>query len=416
MMSCQKILFALAVLLLVHAPATVANEGDVINLSAAITMMHDNNMFRLAPSANPANYGLDGRSDTITMASVGFNAAKTLGRQQLIGNINFVDTSYQRNGYLDFLALNYDGKWLWAIGTRWTGDLSLDRTESLNTYSDYITNNYRARNVRLIENERFTANYWFHSNWAALLGVSRTSVSNEQAVLAENDYEASGFNFGFRFRPVSGNTVTLRAKQLDGSYSNRPFNAVAQSDNGFTHSGVEVDVSWLLTGKVQLRSRDEYLERKHDHFFSRDYSGWIGNLDFVYAATGKSSFTIGYKHDLVGFQGSYREAQPPFGLITSSYYELDELNLGARWAATDKMSAGARLGYGKRSYRGEITPLPAGVAQREDKISRAGLDLGYRPARWLELKAGMNFEKRNVNDNRYDYKDRTTYVSLSAQY
>jgi len=416
MMSCRKILIASAASVLVHAPAAVANEGDVVNLSAAVTMMHDNNMFRLTPNANPANYGLEGRSDTITMTSLGLNLNKMVGRQQLIGNISFADTSYKRNSYLDFLALNYDGKWLWAVGTRWTGEFALDRAESLNTYSDYTTNNYRQRNVRLIENERFTANYWFHTSWAAFLGISRNSVTNEQAVLAESDYEASGFNYGIRFRPVSGNTVALRIRQLDGSYSNRPFNAVAQADNGFSHNGIDLETSWLLTGKTQLRSRLEYLERKHDHFVSRDYSGWAGNLDLVYAATGKSNLTFGYKHDLVGFQSSYREAQVPFGLITSSYYKLDELNLGARWAATDKISTSARLGYGRRSYHGAIAPLPAGVEPRQDKTTRAGIDISYRPLRWFEIKAGMNYEKRNVNDDRYDYKDRTTFVSLSAQY
>ena len=415
-MSCRKILIASAASVLVHAPAAVANEGDVVNLSAAVTMMHDNNMFRLTPNANPANYGLEGRSDTITMTSLGLNLNKMVGRQQLIGNISFADTSYKRNSYLDFLALNYDGKWLWAVGTRWTGEFALDRAESLNTYSDYTTNNYRQRNVRLIENERFTANYWFHTSWAAFLGISRNSVTNEQAVLAESDYEASGFNYGIRFRPVSGNTVALRIRQLDGSYSNRPFNAVAQADNGFSHNGIDLETSWLLTGKTQLRSRLEYLERKHDHFVSRDYSGWAGNLDLVYAATGKSNLTFGYKHDLVGFQSSYREAQVPFGLITSSYYKLDELNLGARWAATDKISTSARLGYGRRSYHGAIAPLPAGVEPRQDKTTRAGIDISYRPLRWFEIKAGMNYEKRNVNDDRYDYKDRTTFVSLSAQY
>ena len=405
MMSCRKILIASAASVLVHAPAAVANEGDVVNLSAAVTMMHDNNMFRLSPNANPANYGLEGRSDTITMTSLGLNLNKTFGRQQLIGNISFADTSYKRNNYLDFLALNYDGKWLWAVGTRWTGELALDRAESLNTYSDYTTNNYRQRNVRLVENERFTANYWFHTSWAAFLGISRNSVTNEQALLAEGDYEASGFNYGIRFRPVSGNTVALRFKQLDGRNSNRQFNSISQYDNGFSHNGVDLEANWLLAGKTQLRSRLEYLERKHDHFASRDYSGWAGNLDLLYAVTGKSNLTFGYRHDLAGFQQS-----------TSSYYELDELNLGARWAATDKISTSARLGFGKRSYHGEIAPLPAGVEPRQDKTTRAGIDIGYRPVRWFEIKAGMNYEKRNVNDDRYDYKDRTTFVSLSAQY
>lgn len=406
MMSCRKLLIAFATSILVQTPAAVANEGDVVNLNAVLTMMHDNNMFRLAPSVNPASVGLDGRSDTITMTSLGLNLNKTFGLQQLIGDISFVDTSYQRNSYLDFLALNYDAKWLWAAGKRWTGELAFDRTESLNTYSDYTTTtNYRQRNVRLVDNERFTANYWFHTSWAAFLGVSRTSVTNEQAVLAESDYEASGFNYGIRFRPVSGNTVALRFKQLDGSYSNRQFNSVSQFDNGFSHNSVEIEASWLLTGKTQLRSRLEYLERKHDHFASRDYSGWAGNMDLVYAATGKTNFTFGYRHGLEAFQQT-----------TASYYLFDEVNLASRWTATEKISANARFSYGARNYRGEIAPLPAGVSQREENYLRAGLDIGYKPARWLELKAGTNFEKRNVNDDRFDYKDRTTFVSLIAQY
>jgi exopolysaccharide biosynthesis operon protein EpsL len=416
MMSCKKIRFAFAVVALVNACVVAANEGDVFNLNASVTAMHDNNLFRLAPSVNPASFGIDGRSDTITMTSVGLNVTKTIGLQQLIADINFVDSSYSRNSYLDFQALNYDAKWLWAAGTHWTGELAFDHAESLNTYADYITNNYRARNVRVVENERFTANYWFHTNWAAVLGVSRYNITNEQAVLAEGDYEGIGFNYGIRYRPASGNNITLRAKQMDGRYANRQFSALSQYDNGFSQNGYELDATWLLTGKTQLHSRLEYLERKHDHFSSRDYSGWAGNLDLVYAATGKSSFTFGYKHGLEGFQGAYREAQAPFGLITSSYYELDEFNLGARWSATEKFSTGARMGYGARSYYGEIVALPAGVAQREDKFTRAGLDVGYKPARWLEIKAGMNFEKRNVNDDRFDYKDRTSYVSLTAQY
>jgi exopolysaccharide biosynthesis operon protein EpsL len=414
MMSCQKTLIALAACLLIHASAAVANEGDVFNLNAAITAMRDNNLFRLAPSVTAASVGLAGRSDTITMTSVGLNVTKTLGLQQLIGNFSFVDTSYQRNGYLDFQALNYDARWLWAVGTRWTGELAFDHAESLNTFSDYT--NYQQRNVRVVENERFTANYWFHTSWAAFLGVSRYSLTNEQVFLAESDYESNGYNYGFRFQPVSGNTVTIRAKRMDGSYSKHPFSVASQSDNGFSHNSYELELGWLLTGKTQLHSRLEYLERKNDHFSSRDYSGWAGNLDLVYMATGKSSFTFGYNHGLESFQLGYRQAQAPFGLITASYYELDELNLAARWVATEKLSTNARLGYGVRSYRGEIAPLPAGVERREERFTRAGLDIGYKPARWLELKVGTNFEKRNVNDDRFDYKDRTTYVSLSAQY
>lgn len=402
-MSCKKLTIGLSCLLLAQAAASWADEGDVLNLNASASYLRDSNLFRLAPSVDPASVGLSGRSDNITATTLGLNFNKEFSLQHIIANINVVDTRYQRNGYLDFQALNYDAKWLWAAGIRWTGELSLDRTESLNAFNDY--NNYRVRNVRTVENERFTANYWFHTSWAAVAGVSRATLTNEQPFLADSDYELKGYNYGIRYRPVSGNMLTLRAKQLDGTYSKRQFNTVSQYDNGFTQNGYELNVDWRLTGKTKLQGRLERLNREHEHFSGRDYSGWVGNLDVSYAATGKSALTLGYKRGLESFQQ-----------LTSSYYVLDELNLGAVWAATASFTASAKLGYGKRDYRGEIIALPAGYEQREDKFTRAGFDLAYQWTRWLQLKSGLNFEKRNVNDDRYDYTDRTAFVSLTALY
>lgn len=403
MMSCEKLVICVGFLAFVYAPVMRADEGDVINLNASVAYLRDSNLFRLAPSVSPASVGLSGRSDNITATTLGLSLDKEVSLQHLMANISVVDTRYQRNGYLDFQALNYDAKWLWAAGVRWTGELAVDRSESLNSYNDY--NNYHIRNVRTVENERFTANYWFHTSWAAVAGISRTSVTNEQPFLAESDYELKGYNYGIRYRPVSGNMLTLRAKQLDGSYAKRQFNTVQQFDNGFSQNGYELNVDWRLAGKTQLRGRLEYLDRKHEHFAARDYDGWAGNLDLAYAATGKGTLLLGYKRSLETFQQ-----------LTSSYYVLDEINLSTAWAATHALTATARLGYGKRDYRGEIITLPAGLAQREDKFTRVGLDLAYQWARWLEFKAGMNFEKRNVNDDRFDYTDRISFVSMKALY
>lgn len=403
MMSFKKLTIGFSCFAFCHATFSWADESDLLNLNAGVTYLRDNNLFRLASSVDPLKVGLSGRSDTITAATLGLNINKEISLQHIIANINVVDTRYQRNGYLDFQALNYDAKWLWAAGIRWTGELSLDRTETLNSYTDY--SNYHIRNVRTVENERFTANYWFHTSWAAVAGLSRTTLTNEQPFLADSDYELKGYNYGIRYRPVSGNMLTLRAKQLDGTYSKRQFNTVSQYDNGFTQNGYELNVDWRLTGKTKLQGRLEYLDRQHEHFVARDYNGWIGNLDVAYASTGKTALSFGYKHGLEAFQQ-----------LTSSYYVLDEITLGTAWAATASITASARMGYGKRDYRGEIIALPAGYQQREDKFTRAGFDLAYQWTRWLQLKSGISFEKRNVNDDRYDYTDRTGFVSLTALY
>ena len=403
MTSCKKLFGIFFAGALLHTPLAVGDEADVLNVNATLATMRDNNLFRLAPSVDPKKVGLDGKSEVINTAVLGLNFNKLFGVQRIIANVNMVDNRYQTNSYLNFAALNYDAKWLWAIGQRWTGDLSFSRAEALNSFTDYT--NFKQRNVRTTENERFNANYWFHTEWAVVAGLSRTSLTNEQVFLADSDYNANGYNFGLRYRPTSGNNVTVRASRLDGNYSKRKFNALAQYDNGFTQDNYGVDFDWRLTGKSQFRGRMDYIDRQHEHFADRNYAGMVGNLDYVYAYSGKGNMTFGYKHGLESYQQ-----------VTNSYYSLDEFNLAAQWAATAQITAAARAGYGVRSYKGEIAPLPAGFQQREDKFTRVGLDLAYQPARWLQLKAGVSLENRNVNYDALDYKDRTGFLSATAQY
>lgn len=404
MMSCPKILLPLVFGTFLYATPALADEADAFNVNANFTSMRDNNLFRLPSSVDPKDVGLSSRSDTINVTSLDLSLDRRFSLQRVIAKVSLVDTRYQTNDYLDFRALNYDAKWLWAVGLRWDGELSFDRKEALNSFSDY--RNFQQRNVRTTENERFNANYWFHSSWAVVGGVFRTSLTNEQPFLAESDYTGVGYNLGMRYRPASGNILTARFSRLDGEYTKRDFNVVNQSDNGFTEDVYSLDMNWQASGKSFVRGRLGYLDRQHDHFDQRDYSGVIGNLDYTYAYTGKGSVTLGYKRELSSFQQ-----------LTTSYYTLDEINLSGRWLATSKLSTLTRFGYGRRDYDGSIVNLPASFDQRRDLYSRLGFEVTYQPARWFQMTAGISFENRNVNNNDLqDYKDRTGFITASAQY
>lgn len=402
-MSCQNPLLVFFVCALVPAAGLLADEGDIFHVNATLSTMRDNNLFRLAPGVDPRSFGLSGKSDTINTLGVGLNFNKTFGVQRLIANATMVDNRYQHNDYLNFRAFNFDAKWEWAYGKLWTGELFLDRSEALNSFSDF--RNFQQRNVRTVSNQRLTGNYWFHTNWALVMGGSRTSLTNEQPFLAESDYDATGLNFGMRYRPAPNRTASLRVSRLEGEYAKRQFNNALQFDNGFTQTGYDLDYDWMLTGSTQVRGRLGYLTREHDRFSSRDYSGVVGNLDANYSYSAKGLLTLGYRRGLEAFQQ-----------LASSYYTLNEFTVANRWAVTSQVAAGARYAVGTRDYQGEIVALPAGIPLREDRFSRAGIDLSYQPASWVQLKAGVNLENRRVNLDNLDYKDRTTYISITAQY
>lgn len=400
--------FALGALM--QAPLVAADEADVFNINASYTSARDSNFFRLAPSVEHTTLGLAKRSEVISSTGVGLNIDKTFGVQRIIGNVGLVDNRYTNNKYLDYREFNYDAKWLWALGVQLTGEAALDRKESLNSYADNRITNLNAqsqsRDLRVTNNERFTAYYWFHSSWATLAGVSRTQQTNEKIGLAESDYEASGYNVGLRFRPASGNTLIGRLRTLKGSYDNRPFDPVARFDKGFTQESAELDVDWRLSGESQLRSHLEFRRRQHDNFKDRNYSGGAGNVDYIYAFSGKARLTLGYKRGLESFQEA-----------GSSYYVLDEASLAAQWTPASKLNLQAKVASGQRSYLGAVVPLAVGVEPREDQIERLEFNIAYQFARWIELRAGYTEEHRKTNNNPLlDYNDNVGYVSVATQF
>ena len=390
-------------LLAVAATSVKADENDVINVDVAASTSYDSNFFRLSQVADDQALGVKERSEHFSTLGLRAILAKTVGVQRLSASVGVSETRFQNNAYLNYQALTYDARWLWAVGRRWTGDVSIERSEALNSFADYSS--YRGRNVRTIENQRFNGSYWFHSEWATVVGVNRTTVSNEQAFLADTDVELQGYSLGLSYRPKSGNSILVRGRWQDGSFSKRQFDSVSQFDNGFAQASVESIAEWRLSEKSQLRGRLEHLERRHDHFSDRDYRGWVGNADFMYAATGKLNLGVGYKRNLESFQQA-----------AASYYVLDDFALSANWSPTSKVTVNTLLGGGQRRYRGAIVALPSGEQHRRDSFARWGIDLAYRPVSALEFRAGYGYEQRNVNDDAYDYRDHVVTFSAKATF
>lgn len=381
----------------------LAAGQDSIALSVFHSEVRDDNVFRLPDSVDPASRGLSGKADTIATSGIRLDVDKSASLQRLVAGVSLMDTRYRQFGFLDFRSLNYDANWQWAVGRRWSGELYADRRQSLSLFSDYT--NYLSRNIQTRESQRFTMDYWAHSDWHGYGGVTRTSLENGQQFFAENDFELRGVFAGVAFRPGSGDYLAFQTKQLAGSYHNREFSVASQFDNGFSQTDQDFSWRWALTGKSALSGHLGYLARSHEHFSDRDYSGWMGNIDFVYGVTGKSSLSLGLKRDLVAFQTA-----------TSSFYTADEIAGAWTWSATSSLSATTRASYGVRRFDGPVTTLPAGQQLRRDRVGRFGIDIGYVPFRWIELKGGAMREKRLSNEDSVTYQDLTAYVSATLKF
>lgn len=380
-------------------PTAYADENDGFNVHGGVNMVHDNNLFRV-PEGNAQGR----QSDTITNTVVGVGFDRRYSLQRFIANVDLANIHYASHDYLNANTVNYDGKWLWAVGSDLTGELSASRNEAPNSYADIPEiRNSGQRNLRVAQTQRFGIEYAAQPSWHVIGDIAHQTSKNEQIIFATGDTETVGAGLGIKYTPASGNWLSWQARQYQGKYTNRPFDPAPNSlfDNKFTQPGHEFNLNWQLTGHSTIAGRLEYLHRKHEHFQARDFSGWDGQLSYIYQYSGKTMFSVGYARGLVAYQSA-----------DSSYYVSDGINLGSQWAATDKITVGAHLGYSHRRYRGEIVPLA--TARRQDDGTDGGVDVTYKATRWLEIKAGVMAERRSSNLSAYDYSDRRFLLSANA--
>lgn len=371
-----------------------ADEADVFNFRASLNTVRDDNLYRVPNSRHP-------EMETITTAIAGVDFNKRVSLQQFIAHVSWVETYYTHSNYLNGGGLHYDGRWLWAVGSHLTGELAADRSTAQNSFAEFP--GLRQRNMRTNESQRLNLEYAFHPSWRLTGGLSHLTMSNDQVLTQESDFETNGAAIGIKYTPRSGNWVSFQTRQADGKYTKRPFDAASQFDNEFTDRAQEVAASWQVTGHSTFNGRFEYLERRHEHFSSRNFSGPTGQLSYQYQYSAKTVLAATYQRKINAFQD-----------VSSSYYLDDDLLFSARWDATAKVSVAGRLGVTHRQYRGEIGPVAG--ARREDDILRGGVDVTYKADRWLELKAGLAADTRNSSDSGLDYTSRQAFVSAIATF
>lgn len=374
-----------------------ADAGDVVSLRAGASVLWDDNLFRVPQGQKP-------QAEIITTTIAGVDVDKRFSRQEILAHVNWVATHYNSNSYLNSGNLNYEGKWLWAAGSSLTGELAADRTSAQNSFADF--QGLRQRNVRTIDNQRFGLEYAFHPDWRVLGSVNHQSVINDHLLPQDRDYDATGGAVGIKYVPASGTWVSLKTRQSEGRYTKHLSSGeeqLLQLDDKFTDQGQEFFVHWQSGGHTVVNGRLEYLQRRHPNFSSRDFSGWTGQLDYLYQYTDKTALTATYQRSL-----------NPYETIQSSYYVMDDLIFSSRWEATGKLAVVPRLNFSHRQYLGEIAPVPG--AQRQDKTTRAGVDVFYAAQRWLDLKAGIAGEKRTSTGSSLDYTDYQLLLSAIAKF
>lgn len=378
---------AQAQVLMEPSPRSDLTDADTLQWRAGVQLQRDDNVFK-----QPDNT----QSDNITVGTVGVRVNKPWSLQRLELDVRLDDYRYDNYSALNFSTLNYEGAFRWAVTPRLRGNVTADRREYIDRFTDVTGGNLSRRTEK---EHGVDAEYEVGAAWRALAGVFDRRITRSGASL-EPDTTVQGGEVGARYDFRSGNSLGYRYRQGNGEYSGDSA-ALALSD--FTDRQHEFELQWRPTGQIRAGGRLGWLERDHADPGVRDFSGWAGRLNANWTLTGKTSLAGGLIRELAAFR-----------LPDASYYEGYRIFIAPEWKPTVKTAVRLRFDHGMRTYKG--SPVPTLAAQREDRLSIVALALEWEPIRAVRLMATVQRDERNSNRDAADYKANVVGIAAQASF
>lgn len=387
---------ALSLLAALAPLAALADEWDTLNFIVGHTITYDDNLFRLPSGTNPALSGSQ-RSDVINTTFVGLKLNKLVSRQRFIVDGILSRSYFSEYGQLDYDGRNINGRWLWELGNRWKGELSLQDTRRLSSFADL---NVEDRNI--VDYRRYygSARYEFHPEWSVVGGLSRVDNTNSAAVQKASDFTANAVEAGAQFNPATGNQVALKYRRTKGEYPNRQLVSSSIIDNSYTQDDVELSALWRPTADSKFDGRVGLTERNHDQLSQRDFRGPTGRLSYDWNVTGKTLLNATLWREIWSSDD-----------VNASYVLSNGLSFGPTYNATSKIQLQGKLQYVKRDFGGDPGFVLTSAPQPEDKIKIGSVTATYLPLRSLQLSLTLQTERRDSNIKSREYDDNQAILS-----
>jgi len=382
------------VLPMLLAQQALADEYDTFGIVAAESVLHDDNLFRLSSGVEPQTVlGKPGKAEDIAVSSLTVKLNKPYSLQRFELEASLIDYRYKNFSYLSYSAEPYKAAWRWSLTPRLHGNLTTDRTQTLNSFADYT--GYTTRNTHTDENTRFDGLFDLTASWHLLAGAAKSISTNSHVILGQSDNHTNTAEAGIRYTFPSGSALSYVARSGRGSYSNQSAGLVS---NGYDDRENELRLLWAFTGKTSVDARLAHFERKDSHLAERDFGGLVGNLNLSWNISGKSSLTASYARELGTFQ-----------TLSSSYTTTDRFTLTPVWQFSAKTALRGRYDHAQREYLGAIAQTPAN--NRSDTLSIAMIAFDWQPRRALMITGSLQKEKRASNQPGLDYESNSLGVT-----
>ena len=385
------------------APAFAAPD-DVFRPYVGYSFAYDENVLGIPDGANTSGQDL---SDTSRRAEAGIAINKRISQQVLSAKLNLYQVTYDHLRQLDNDGKDFLGNWNWHVGDHVEGNLGASYVQGLAPYVQGLAPlanvGVLERNLRTQRREFFDGSWRLHPSWRLRGGLSRDSLNYDLDSQKVGNRTEDMTEVGVDYLAASGSTFGVQLRHTRGDLPIPQQLGALLVDNSYDQNEVKAKINWLLTGKTQLQFLGGYVQRKHDFFSERDYSGLNARLIANWQATGKLGVSL----------SGWREIGALYD-VTTSYTLNQGVSVGSTWNVTSKVKLDGLLKHETSDFSGTTAFSSALPVGRKDTYRTASLKLTYLPTDHLQLVAEAHRKNRDstVNGNSYPNNG----VMLSSRY
>ncbi len=381
-----------------HAQTDTLDAGGAVNLIAGAVLAHEDNVFHLSPGTDPETVlGKSSGADTASIGFLGLIVDKRYSQQHFLLDARASHYRYKNFRFLDFSATKYQGSWEWSA-THWlTGSIEANREQVLINFADF--QDYTKRNTRSTKNESFNIDGDLSGGWHLIGKTTQLSRKDTYTIAGEGSLKQNADETGIKYLAPSGSWLALVLRTISGKYTDQRIDPHLVFDKGYKQHDLELRASWLITGKSMLSATLTHLNRHHQNFAQRDYSGVGHEITYKWTPTGKLNFEFGSKREIA----SYQEA-------TSSYATIDGINATATWTIYPRTTLHLKAEESHRNFFGPVIPV---TDLRTDRNHSLQTGLEWSPMKNLMLTANLQREQRTSNRSMFEYSAQS--YSLAAQ-
>lgn len=380
---------------LIGMPA-MAIEGDDLLVRVSTGLQYESNLFRLPEDAVVP--GLESRSDLIAVTSAGFSFERPWSAQVFRASMSVVDRHYA--DYTQLNGLDHDILLGWRLlhRDRDSFDLTVNQSRQTLGFADA-----RVPGRPIVDTFAIRAGgaFEFVPRWSALAGIGFISTDNSPPSRSVLDYELNYFETGVRYDWRTGSVFDFVWRRQSAEFA-QPAAGTSLVNNGYDEDLVGVRMTWQLTEATQVSGRLGIQHRDYRAPALKSQTGPGANLSLVWQPRGA------WRVD-----ASIRSELSAAAEINASYAQLNGISVTATWLPTAKTQVRAGFDVLDRAFQQTAAASLVGPA-RHDLIGAVYAGVSVQPWRTVQVSADWRFERRDSNQDAFDYRANTVFVRIGV--